>query len=218
MSAIDWYVRPARREDEAALNRICVATARHGDDVEGEMNIPALVGAVYSDPYLRAGAETCRVAAERGTAEDKVLGYVVGTYDSRAFETWFRHEYAPARVRELNLDGVDAADDDACANAGLTRLDRDYLRILRSPGRAPEDLVTDFPAHVHINLVARARRLGAGRALMSSFAEGAREAGVPGLHLGAGEDNLRALAFYRAIGMVEHCRADGVVWMRQPLC
>ena len=63
-------------------------------------------------------------------------------------------------------------------------------------------LTRRFPAHLHINLARRFRNRGIGARLIEAFAEIARQAGAPGLHVVTGRA-MRNVRFYERCGFVE---------------
>ena len=56
-----------------------------------------------------------------------------------------------------------------------------------------------FPGQLHVNLDAEARSRGIGRKLVDAFADQARAAGVPGIHVVTGQ-NARNVTFYQRTG------------------
>jgi GNAT superfamily N-acetyltransferase len=64
-------------------------------------------------------------------------------------------------------------------------------------------LTRRFPAHLHINLDATFRSQGIGARLIEAFAERARRAGAPGMHVVTGR-RMRNVRFYERCGFVEH--------------
>jgi len=64
-------------------------------------------------------------------------------------------------------------------------------------------LTRRFPAHLHINLDAAFRGQGIGAQLIEAFAERARKAGAPGMHVVTGQ-GMRNVKFYERCGFVEH--------------
>jgi GNAT superfamily N-acetyltransferase len=63
-------------------------------------------------------------------------------------------------------------------------------------------LAVRFPAHLHINLAAAFRGRGIGARLIEAFAERARRAGAPGMHVVTGK-GMRNVTFYLRCGFVE---------------
>ena len=65
-----------------------------------------------------------------------------------------------------------------------------------------------YPAHLHINLAAHFRGQGTGARLIEAFAEIARQAGAPGMHVVTGR-GMRNVRFYERCGFVER---DSASW------
>jgi ribosomal protein S18 acetylase RimI-like enzyme len=61
-------------------------------------------------------------------------------------------------------------------------------------------IVVDHPAHLHINLLARARGTGLGRQFMERTMTALARRGVPALHVAVFARNEHALGFYRHLG------------------
>ena len=64
------------------------------------------------------------------------------------------------------------------------------------------DLCRRFPAHLHVNLTASYRSQGIGVRLIEAFAQAARDAGAPGMHVVTGR-GMRNVRFYERCGFVE---------------
>jgi GNAT superfamily N-acetyltransferase len=64
------------------------------------------------------------------------------------------------------------------------------------------DLTRHFPAHLHVNLAEAFRNRGIGARLVETFAEAARQAGAPGMHVVTGR-GMRNVRFYERCGFVE---------------
>lgn len=59
---------------------------------------------------------------------------------------------------------------------------------------------TDYPAHLHIDLLPIAQGKGWGRKMMTPFLEKLRELKISGVELGVSKQNTRAVRFYEAVG------------------
>lgn len=180
-------VRSYRPRDAEAVHRICVATGDGGEPAEGILRDPHLVAYVFADPYLLLQPELAFVAESDGA----VLGYVVAALNSPEFYARWQLEWAPRF----------AASHPASHDADVRDADAQLRRLLHHPRRLLSTDLDSYPSHLHINLVAGARRQGAGRLLLEAvFTELAR-AGSPGVQLGVRASNTGAQAFYRAAGM-----------------
>jgi len=60
--------------------------------------------------------------------------------------------------------------------------------------------LTDYPAHLHIDLLPGIQGKGQGRILINTLFNELVQKGVSGLCLGVGSSNLGAIAFYRKMG------------------
>jgi ribosomal protein S18 acetylase RimI-like enzyme len=78
------------------------------------------------------------------------------------------------------------------------------LGLLRHPEHmlVPE-LVDDYPAHLHMNLLPAFQRRGYGRQLMETFLSAANRNGAEKVWLGMLTVNVRARAFYDRLGFAE---------------
>jgi len=197
-------IRRYRPGDEDALVQVCVRTADAGGDATGLLPDDRLWADLFVLPYVARHPELAFVVA----AEDgRVTGYVVGAPDTAVFEAWFRDHWWPehearyaaeATGAEGSADGVPALGP-RDQEAGRRRRD-DLLRYAAGRGRASRSDAAAYPAHLHIDLLPELQGQGWGRRLIETLLDALREAGVPGVHLVAGEDNAGALAFYPRVG------------------
>jgi ribosomal protein S18 acetylase RimI-like enzyme len=95
---------------------------------------------------------------------------------------------------------------------GDTR-DDELIRQFHSPPRAPDAVVAAYPAHLHIDLLARMRGRGLGRTLIARLLERLRERGSAGVHLEVGSGNQNAIDFYRHVGFVDLERGPDSIYM-----
>lgn len=201
-----FTLRPARETDRAALYRICLETGASGQDATHLYADPLILGHVYAGPYLTYAPEFAFVLEQAG---GEVAGYVLGVPDTAAFEVNLDREWWPP-LRELYPDPAAIPPEDRTPDERIAHL-------IHHPPRAPQDLLSVYPAHLHIDLLPAAQGGGRGRALMTTLLDALREAGVPGVHLGVGESNTRAQGFYRHLGFRELGRAPGSVTFSLPL-
>ena len=177
--------RAASDLDEAALYRICTATAGSPTDD------PELLGHVYAGPYLRFEPDLVRVIAD----DHGVAGYVLGCLDTTAFAAALERDWWPAlRARYPEGSGTEA-------DAGI-------IRMLHRPQVAPPDLLATHPSHLHIDLLDRVQGGGWGRRLIEWLCAALAERGSRGVHLGVWSGNANAIGFYRHVGFRDHA-VDG---------
>lgn len=202
MTGFDHDVRPLEISDIDALYAISLATGASGSDASSLYADPTLMGAIYSVPYAVLSPETAFVVEDR----QGVAGYVVGALDTIAFEARLEAEWWPAlRARHA-----------APPSASPDRWNADERRIaqIHHPRRTPSVVAQAFPSHVHINLLPRIQRQGAGTALLKRWAERMRALGPVGVHAGVNPGNRGALAFWEARGMTLLPPVSGTtVWL-----
>lgn len=180
-------IRPYRPGDDDALSEVCVRTADAGDDATGVFTDDRLWGDIFAVPYVRRHPDLAWVVE---AADGRVIGYIVATDDTDAFEQWFRDEWWPTRAGSYPLSG----------EAEPTRQDRMIgYAARRAPGT--EQHAGEYPAHLHIDLLPETQGQGLGRRLTDTLFAELRARGVAGLHLGMNPSNVGAGAFYERLGM-----------------
>lgn len=189
-------IRPATLQDLPGVYRVCLATGDSGMDASALFTNPDLIGHVFVGPYVVGQPDLALVVADRYG----VAGYLLAAADTREFEAWTEsHWWPPLRTQYPVSDG-DSADDT-------------MIRLFHAPPRAPDTVVTAYPAHMHIDLLARVRGRGLGRALVERSLGTLRDRGLPGVHLDVAADNANGIAFYRHLGFVELERATDSIFM-----
>lgn len=179
-------IRPYRSQDRPALSDICVKTADAGSDATGIFSDDELWGLIFAVPYAERHPDLAWVVE---SDDARVIGYIVATHDTDAFEQWFRDAWWPQFAARFPR-----------AIAAATREEKmiEYA-YARRPGREPNTV--EHPAHLHIDLLTEAQGQGLGRRLIETLFAELRSRGVSGVHLGMDPANLGAAAFYERLGM-----------------
>ena len=199
-------VRTYDLNDRDAVYDVCLRTGDEGGDASGQVTAE-LMGDVWAGPYLALEPGTAFVAAE-GTS---VLGYVLGTPDTRAFEAACEAGWWPRlRQRYVAPDAIETDPRDWPLDARLRSL-------VHRPLRSPDDVVAGHPAHLHLNLVPAAQGRGLGPALLARALGALATQGVPGVHVGVSPTNVRALRFWSRGGFVPIRQDPGVDWLGRPV-
>jgi ribosomal protein S18 acetylase RimI-like enzyme len=194
------HIRPAAPRDFPGTYRVCLQTADAGADGTALYANPDLLGHVYVGPYLVGQPDLAFVIAD----EHGVAGYVLGAADTREFELWQEHQWWPALRAQYPPSEGTTSDDELIAQ-------------LHSPTRAPNSVVDDYPAHLHIDLLPRVQGAGFGRAMLDILFDALRARGVHSIHLDVGEDNHNAIAFYHHLGFAERARGADSIYMGMEL-
>lgn len=176
--------------DAEALTQICLLTGASGHDATGRFSDDRILGDIYAVPYAVRDPHWAWVVDDG----DGAKGYLVATPDTTAFEEWFIDSWW--RERDAAYRG---GADEGTLNLinGLTRRRDDAARF-----------ASQYPAHLHINLLDDLRGGRWGCTLIEALVAQLREEGVLGLHLVASLDNENAQRFYEKLGF-ERLDAEG---------
>jgi GNAT superfamily N-acetyltransferase len=181
-------IRGYRPGDLGDLYRICLETGDSGTDATALFRDPDLLGHVYAAPYGQLEPSLAFVVEDQAG----VGGYCLGALDSQAFEQRMEAEWWPPL--RLRYDEPDVAERER-----WTRDEQLAYRI-HHPWRTDDELMADFPSHLHIDLLPRLQGGGNGRRLIGRQLAALRERGSRGVHLFVNAGNRRALGFYRHLG------------------
>ncbi|MAT04699.1 MAG: GNAT family N-acetyltransferase [Acidimicrobiaceae bacterium] len=195
-------IRGARADDVAAIYDICVRTADAGGDASALHDDLDLPGHVWAGAYVALEPEHGYVLVAE---DDRPVGYVVGALDSRVFERRCEQEWWPGLRARYPL------------GSGETERDRVEIGFIHSPPVASDEVVVDYPSHLHIDLLPEAQGQGAGRRLIERLARSLAAGGSSGVHLGVAARNEKACAFYERVGFTEFARSDDTVTYVMPL-
>ena len=180
-------LRPVLPADIEQLYAISLLTGDAGKDATPLYRDGRLIGHIYSAPYATIHPELVFVAEDG----EGVFGYIAGVFDTIAFEERLEREWWP-HLRRLYADPE--------GDPALWNEDQKRIMVIHHPQRTPAPLVEKFPAHIHMNLLSRARGRGIGTALLDRWMENARDNGVKGIHLGANSSNHGGIRFWSSRG------------------
>ena len=200
------HLRPYDPGDRDAVYDICLRTGDEGGDASGQATAE-LMGDVWAGPYIALEPATCVVAVDG----DSVVGYVLGTPDTRAFEARCEEEWwPPLRQRYVAPRRADS-------QLGGWTLDERLRHLVHRPPSPPDDVVAGHPAHLHLDLVPAGQGRGLGQALLAEALAALAAQGAPGVHVGVGPANLRALRFWNRGGFLPLRQDPGVDWLGRPV-
>lgn len=186
-------IRPIHPSDERGVGRIAYQTGFFGQSAAPYFANERLFARLWVGPYFRGGF-ACLVAE----AEGSILGYILGSPDPAQYGRALRRVLLGRTLSRL-------------APLSQTWASLPYLlRAARYP--SPHANWTQFPAHLHINLLAQARGLGVGKRLLAAHLELLRGAGVAGVQLSTTTENRAALELYRRFDFVPLVSAETPLW------
>jgi ribosomal protein S18 acetylase RimI-like enzyme len=186
-------IRPYRPADRDALYAICIRTGDSGKDATALYRDPRILPDIYTGPYLLLEPELTFVLCN---TEEQPAGYIVGTADTPRFVAAYRRDWLPRVARRYPRPGA----------RGCNGRDAERIHELNHPEWMLRDDLSDYPAHLHIALAPQAQGKGAGHALMDTYLQALRTAGVARVHLSMSTANTRARAFYDHLGFHQIAR------------
>lgn len=179
-------IRSFHASDLFRLHEICLQTGANGDDASGTVDAE-LPGHIYAAPYAVSEPEQCFVLTRFGDP----IGYILGTLNSGMFAEYFNNIWRPPLLARYPVP----SDSDNSYQAQMIR--RLHL------GYIVPDLATDYPAHLHIDILPVGQGLGMGRSLMETFLKRLKSKNIQGVHFAVSKLNSKAIGFYRHLGFEE---------------
>jgi ribosomal protein S18 acetylase RimI-like enzyme len=193
-------IRAATLQDLPGTYRVALLTGDAGRDASGLFRNPELLGHLYVGPYVVGRPDLASVIAD----EDGVAGYGLAAADTRAFEAWMAARWWPA-LRDQYPPRSDGSPD------------AELVALIHEPELPTDEVLADYPSHLHIDLLERVRGQGNGRLLIERMLAQLREHGSRGVHLGVAANNANAIAFYRHLGFEEVGQEPGELTMGRRL-
>lgn len=192
-------VRLFSPSDQTEIAEICYQTGYMGEPMLGHFQDLALFALLFAQPYLVYAPGNCWVAV----IDAKVVGYCLSVDDTRSYQHWHRKIHRRSILRHI-------------AKSTLWRSPKDILQILRwdtSPKLKIAPAVFDsYPAHFHINVLAKYQHRGIGRLLITTAFEQLQTRQTQGIHLRTTSRNTSALNFYKQLGFSTLATGDSTMW------
>jgi ribosomal protein S18 acetylase RimI-like enzyme len=194
---------PYEAKHRKALVEICWRTGFYGKDLTGTdlFSDKELFALNFCLHYTEFSPDLCFMALDEA---NKAVGYILGTTDTAAQKADFAKKMIPRIGRHLLF------------NTFWTSRE-DYLKARawsknRKRPRLDDELLRDYPAHLHINLLPGFQGQGHGSQLMAKFLGELRSRGVKGVHLGTNSANEKAVPFYKKMGFTVLDEKPGDMW------
>ncbi|KAL5634163.1 hypothetical protein ACGC1H_006109 [Rhizoctonia solani] len=193
-----YAIRPATSADRHIISRICLLTGDAGRSAEGQHHYPELLGLVYAEPYVVVSPQFGFVIADSESGD--VIGYILGTPDTRAFEKNTRKQWYKELRKKYTKNPYPR---------DATEADKHIIDLIHEPDTAPEEVISVSQAHIHIDTLPVAQGQGWGTRLIGKAVEYLREQGNDSLFVGIDPRNAGARGFYLAIGFESVTTAHG---------
>ncbi|KAJ4478270.1 hypothetical protein J3R30DRAFT_3289967 [Lentinula aciculospora] len=180
-------IRKALEIDAPALSRICLLTANAGSTAEALHDYGELPGLVYAVPYVKLPTTWGFVMVD-DLRDNEVVGYILGSTDTRAFEAYAAEHWWPQLAEKYP------------PSLARKPADEQYMNLFRYMQTAPDACIDFSPAHMHINILPSYQKKGWGRKLVASAAVFMKSKNLRGVWLGFDPRNNSARLFYENLG------------------
>jgi ribosomal protein S18 acetylase RimI-like enzyme len=190
-------IRPVEPADLGALYEVGLRTGDAGEDATALFDDRRLLGEVYVGPYVMLDAGFGFTVLDDGGLP---AGYVLAALDTREFEREAEERWWPPLRERYPVP----TDDPSTA-------DEEMIALIHRPELASDEVVAEYPAHLHIDLLPHVQGKGVGRMMMDRLFAELKSRGVLGVHLGADPRNTRAIGFYEHLGFTQLSDEDDVV-------
>jgi GNAT superfamily N-acetyltransferase len=192
-------IRSFERADLEACYAISLATGFESGDASHLYRDPKMMGHIYLAPYALLEPALALVIED----DEGVAGFAVGTADTITWEEKLERDWwPPLRARYP---------DPAAIPPDARTPDQRRAFMIHHPAMTPAAVTAAYPAHLHMNLLSRVQRRGAGSRLL---AEWLARAGSRAAHIGVNRANKGAILFWAAQGFGELAIPGGrTLWM-----
>ena len=178
-------VRKFQEEDRPGLYHICLATGDSGANAVHLYNQKDMLGEIYVGPYLSFQPDLSFTLIQDG-----VSGYALAALDTTSFENILSKEWWPLILEKYSNRSPE----------NFNEREKNLFRYIQNPPLRSKEVISQYPSHLHIDLLEKAQGRGIGKAMMLLLLETLREQGSKGVHLGMGAQNDRAFIFYTKLG------------------
>jgi ribosomal protein S18 acetylase RimI-like enzyme len=170
------------------LYHISLATGHAGADASHLYTDPKLMGHIYSAPYARLEPSLVLVAMD----DQGVVGFALGVADTVTWEDRLEREWWP----QLRTDYQDPSH----FPPSTWTADQRRAHMIHHPMRAPPEIATSYPAHLHLNLLPRLQGVGVGSRLLTAWLDLVAHHAPRAVHVGVNRRNERAIRFWGRAG------------------
>jgi GNAT superfamily N-acetyltransferase len=195
-------IRQCEKKDIPEIIEICYKTGYVGEDLtnSNKFNDSYLFGLIFCLYYPLYEIENCFVAVDG----NKVIGYIVGTHNSKRQRKWFIIKMLWRIIIRLF----------ACT---IWRDPESFLTVMNfskdiTLKLGPNNLFEQYPAHFHTDILSQYQRQGIGTMLIAKFEEHIKSKNICGIHLITSNNNHKAIKFYQSKGYYLIAQEKSYFW------
>lgn len=191
---MEIYLRKSKTVDEQDIGKIIMACHWKTPVADHEM-----LALRWIRQYLITEEQNCYVLEQPDT--HRVVGYILCSSDTIGYENEFEKRYLP-KIKDRFVNLKKQCFEYLEENRKLL-----FFRRILDLGLD----ITDYPAHLHINILPEFQRSGYGGMLLSAYEANLRSRGIHGYHLCTGANNIKGISFYKkhSLELVHTVYKDG---------
>lgn len=163
-------IRPYQQSDYEQVQNVCIIAGSEKGKPDDAMQ--KLMLTVFCNYYIEKEPQNCFVA----TDEEKVVGYILSSEDSAVWADVFRKEYLPETADMMT---------------------RYYFE---GSAANPLKYVSEYPVHLHIDIVPEYQRMGLGTKLMDVLISHLKSKNIVGVMFSVAGSNSKGQQFYNKYG------------------
>jgi len=192
----DVIIRSYRPGDEAAVEAITYRTGFKGEDLTGRGFVSDRWLCFLTSIYYYVRYEPAHFFVAVDTGKDAVVGFIGGTTDTGTQEKNFAKKIIPRIALRMFLFTIWRYPSSFWTLMKMTRM----LGSLGDRKTIVAAIQSEYPAHLHINLLPEYQGQGVGTRLMRHFEAHLIDQGLKGVHLNTTNHNRKAVPFYHKMG------------------
>ncbi|MEG1805523.1 MAG: GNAT family N-acetyltransferase [Clostridia bacterium] len=185
---MEYSIRKIKDSDREILNQICIETAVYSHIKNPSGNYARAIALMFADYYSVCEKENSFVAVDEN---DTPKGYIMCAPNFDDYKRKFMAQFSKP----------------------LAKLGVIYLLSQKSSFRKNKKFASEYPSHLHINLLPEMQNQGVGSALIDTLFEHLQAQNIKGVMLGCYAQNYGAIKFYSRNGFVELGRSGNEVFM-----
>ena len=187
----DAVIRAYRAADRSSVRDVCYRTGYLGEPIDWQWFDVESFADMFSGYYTDREPESALVVEINGV----VCGYLLGCVDTE--RAWSAGTVAARHILRRGIAFRPGTAGVIWRTIGDTIGDVLHRRF---DPRELEFSDPRWPAHMHVDLLERARGAGVGHRLVRSWLDTLRDLGVPGCHVQTFAENARAMRFFESEG------------------
>lgn len=186
-------IRNYQPSDRKAVMEICWRTGYMGEEAKGRFDDPYLFGLLFCLYYTDYEPENCFVAINEES--DVITGYILSSFDYKKQEEKFRKFMISKIFRRVFLYTIWRRPKTFKTLLYFRKIERNSPPIPNE-----KELLSVYPAHLHIDILPEWHRKGVGTRLINTLETHLSSNGISGVHLGTSDYNVKAIPFYYKLG------------------